>query len=239
MSTTAERWEKSGSAAEAAKTATLEEPAQAVLKPEHRVPEALTALVKAGHPTDAIRLLAAALDRREMVWWAAQCVRSEPGLPKAEIGQPVLVVAESWAARPSDDLRRQAYAAAEKAGMSTPAAFVGLATFFSEGSLSPPTLPPAPAAPHAAPAVAAGAVIMTASAVEPHKAAQKYDRFIALGLQVAQQANRWPESPGSAIPPPLPPSGGVSAAPGGPTRAIPVARPVQSPPPPPPHRGFY
>jgi hypothetical protein len=44
----------------------------------------------------------------------------------------------------------------------------------------------------------ASAVILTAVQTEPEKADEKFKRFLTLGIEVAEGANRWKEPPPAA-----------------------------------------
>jgi hypothetical protein len=212
-----------GTAAEVAKVAPLEKAARALLRPAHSPQDYIAALVKAGHLPDAVRFLANLLTRREVVWWAAQCVRQVPELATGEKLAAALAAAEAWAANPSDDHRRAAYSSAEAAGLTTPAGCAAMAAFLSEGSLAPAHLQPVPPPPHAGPAAASSAVILAAVAVEPEKANEKFERFLTLGAAVATGQNRWPGDRPAATTP----------LPG-------AARPAANrPASPPPSRGWY
>ena len=216
-----------GAAAEAAKTAPLEQPARDLLRPEHSPRQYIDTLDRAGHLPDAARFLAFALPRREAVWWATQCVRQVPALTADEKAAAALAAAEAWAANPTDDNRRQAFAAAEAAGFDKPASCAALAAFLTEGSMAPAHLQPVPAPSHAGPAAAATAVVLAALTTEPEKGDEKFRKFLALGYEVGTGGNRWKEARPAAPPAPGP--------------RVPVGAPARptSPPPPPPGRGWY
>jgi hypothetical protein len=218
-----DRMARPGTAAEVAKVAPLEDAARALLRPAHSPQDYIAALVKAGHLPDAIRFLANLLTRREVVWWAAQCVRQVPELAAGEKLAAALAAAETWAASPSDDHRRAAYATAEAAGLTTPAGCTAMAAFLSEGSLAPAHLQPVPPPSHAGPSAASSAVILAAVVVEPEKANEKYEQFLTLGSAVATGQNRWPGDRPAA------PSAATAQRP-------PTNRPTS---PPPPSRGWY
>jgi hypothetical protein len=219
----ADQLSKPGAAAEAAKAAPLEPPAQALLRAEHSPRQYLDALDKAGHLPDAARFMAFALPRREAVWWATQCVRQVPALTADEKAAAALAAAEAWAADPADDNRRKAFAAAEAAGFDQPASCAALAAFLTEGSLSPAHLQPVPAPSHAGPAAAAAAVVLAALSTEPEKGDEKFRKFLALGSDVASGANRWKGARESAAPAPR----------------VPVGTAAKPTPPSPPDRGWY
>jgi len=217
---------KAGAAAEAAKTAPLDAPARDLLRPDHSPRDYLAALDQAGYLPDAARFLAFALPRREAVWWAAQCVRRVPALMADEPAAAALVAAEAWAADPTDDRRRAAFAAAESAGFDKPAACTALAAFLSDGSLAPAQLQAVP--PPTVRREVAAAVVLAALATEPENGDAKLRTFLALGSEVAAGANRWKEAR---------PTPGPAPGPGQRAPVTPPDRPAPSPPPP--SRGWY
>jgi hypothetical protein len=148
-----------------------------------------------------------------------------PALTADEKVAAALAAAEAWAADPTDDRRRAAFAAAEAAGFDKPASCAALAAFLIEGSLAPAHLQPVPAPSHAGPAAAAAAVVLAAVSVEPEKGDEKFRKFLALGSDVASGANRWKGPREAAQPPARPVPVGTAAKP--------------APPPPPPARGWY
>ncbi|MBN9524112.1 hypothetical protein J0H58_37320, partial [bacterium] len=122
--------------------------ARARLTPDLTADGYVGVLAAAGLFGDAVRATAFLLPRREAVWWAVRCVRAVLAAAADPKAAAALDAAARWAARPTDDARRAAFAAAEAAGVGTPAGAVGAAVFFAEGSLAPPRQPVvAPAAP--------------------------------------------------------------------------------------------
>ena len=98
---------------------------------------------------------------------------------------------ERWIAQPSDPNRREAMAAAEKAGFDSAAGCAGLGAFFSGGSLAPPELPPVPPGEYQAAKAVAGAVIIAAVSAEPAQAPEKFKKSIAQGLDVTNRIKLW------------------------------------------------
>jgi hypothetical protein len=161
----------------------------------------LTTLTAEGPPPAAeqpfpewLRLVARTLSKREAVWWACQCVRQVYGPEPPARVTTALAAAEAWAAEPSEEHRRAAFAAAEAAGTGTPAGCAAVAAFWSGGSLGPPNVPAIPPAEHLTAQGAAGAVLLAGVLTEPEKAGEKYRRFLALGSDVARGQNRWQET---------------------------------------------
>ncbi|HVA48806.1 MAG TPA: hypothetical protein VNH11_20740 [Pirellulales bacterium] len=140
---------------------------------------------------DAVRFLAYALPKREAIWWAARCARLVAGAASTPEQQSALEVTERWCAQPSEELRRAAMAASEKAQLKTPAGCVALAVFFSGGSLAPPDVPVVPPADDLTARTVAGAVLMAAVVSQPEKAEEKYPRFLEQGIAVASGQDVW------------------------------------------------
>lgn len=89
-----------------------------------------------------------------------------------------LAIFDAWAADPSDANRRAAADASEDG----PEKSLGLAIFFSGGSIAPPEVNPIPPPPHVAEKLAAGA-IMLAVVAEPEHATERYRRCIEIALK--------------------------------------------------------
>ena len=153
----------------------------------------LDELMAKKHYPDAIRFLAFALPRREAIWWACQCARQAYGGGAEPKIAAALTASEKWVVDPSDANRRTAFAAAQAAEIGNPAGSTGAAVFFSGGSLAPPNVPEVKPPDDATAKAAAGAVLLAAVLKEPEKLVVKYQKFLALGIDVGNGANRWPE----------------------------------------------
>ncbi|MCA9062712.1 MAG: FHA domain-containing protein, partial [Planctomycetaceae bacterium] len=112
---------------------------------------------------DSLNFLAFALKKRLAVWWAINCIRAEQAFV-SEHDEPLLDLATQWVQNPSETLRRNAMKMAEKAEMSTAAAWVGVAIFWTHGSMAPPEAPAVPPAPDLSGKAIAGAVILASVA---------------------------------------------------------------------------
>ena len=139
---------------------------------------------------DATRLLAHLLPRREAVWWALSCARAAAGpAPTAPIAES-LAATERWILQPTDEHRREAMAAAERADLGSAAGMTGLAAFLSAGSIAPPEAPHTPPGEFLAAKAVAGAVVLAtvAGAGSPdwHRA------FLDQGVRVGQGVGLWP-----------------------------------------------
>ena len=176
-------------AAEPAARFEASDKAAAILKAGMRPAEYLASLIDAELWPDAIRFLAYALPNREGVWWACLAARASlpPGAPPGHA--ETIAAAEEWVYHPDDGTRRAAFAAAEKIGFKSPAAYAGLAAFWSGGSLAPPGTPEVPPDPNLCPVAVSSAVLLAAVVHEPHKAEGKYRSFLTSGIDIANGGN--------------------------------------------------
>jgi hypothetical protein len=145
----------------------------------------LAALEAAGRMTEALRLLAHALPKREAVWWACMCARAVPDPAAKQEDAAALDAAELWVRRPDELNRRAAMAAAEKAGFRSTEAWAAVAAFWSGGSMAPEGQPAVPPAEHLTGVAVAGAVVLAAVRVAPERATARHGRFIASARDVA------------------------------------------------------
>ncbi|MFO0851700.1 MAG: hypothetical protein U0871_24520 [Gemmataceae bacterium] len=241
-------------AATAAETAEVSDDAKAVLKPEATARDYLDALLAADLAADAVQVLAACLPPRQAVWWASKCAAQAPPPPPAKPSpaadaeharavaghHAALTAARTWAARPTDDNRRAAFAAAEAAGVGTPAGLAGAAAFFADGSLGPPNVPRSPATARLREGGGRGGP----TGGRPHRPAVRpgqLRQFLTLGLAVEAGTDRWPEAAEPLAPPPPPPPPAVPprTEASEPETAPPPARLRPPPPPTKRDRGWY
>lgn len=182
-------------AAEICQRFSLGEAAQRLLRDDLTPRQFLDLLIQQQHYIDAVRLLAYGLPKQEAVWWACLCARSVAGPNLPPKVAAALQAAEQWAGDPSEGHRRAALPAAEAAELATPAGSAAAAAFWSGGSLGPPNVPVIPPGEYLTAHGVAGAVMLAAVQSEPAKAAEKYRRFVELGIDVANGTNRWKEAP--------------------------------------------
>jgi hypothetical protein len=171
--------------------AELGEEAMALARPDlHPLDFVALLMEKALYP-DAVRFVAHALPRREAVWWGWVCARRASGENPPPKIKGALDATERWIAQPSEDNRRLAMAAAQKAELGTAAGCTGLAAFFSGGSLAPPEAPVVPPGEFLTAKAVSGAVIFAAVAQEPEKAPEKFKSFVAQGVDVSNRVKVW------------------------------------------------
>jgi len=171
--------------------AELGDEAMALVRPELHPLDLVASLMAKSLFPDAVRFIAHALPKREAVWWGWVCARRSAGdNPPAKI-KGALDATERWIAQPTEDNRRQAMAAAQKADLGTAAGCAGLSAFFSGGSLAPPDAPAVPPGEFLTAKAVAGAVIFAAVAKEPELAPERFRSFVAQGVEVTNRVKIW------------------------------------------------
>lgn len=169
----------------------LGDDARAVLAPSHGPRQYVQTLLDRSLHVDAVRFLAHALPKREGIWWAWVCARRAYGDVLAPPAKAALDATEKWITQPTDDNRRAAMRAAEAAGFASPAGCTALAAFLSGGSLGPAETPSVPPSDLLTAKAITGAVTSAAVSGDPSKAAERFQGFIAQGLDVVNRLKLW------------------------------------------------
>jgi hypothetical protein len=163
----------------------LTEPAASLVAQCTGTIAALQALEAADLLTEATRLTAHALPKREAVWWACMCARHTAQNPMAPADQRALETAEAWVFKGEDTLRRRAFEHAQESNFATPEAWAGVAAFWSGDSMSPFGQAPVPPAPHLAGTAVAGSVLLAAVRDPPDRRPARLGRFLASARDIA------------------------------------------------------
>ncbi len=171
--------------------AELGEEAMALARPELHPLDFVALLMEKSLYPEAVRFVAHALPKREAVWWGWVCARRAAGENPAPKIKSALDATERWIAQPTDENRRAAMAAAQKAEVGTAAGCAGLAAFFSGGSLAPPEAPAVPPGEFLTAKAVAGAVIFAALGKEPERAPEKFRSYVAQGVEVTNRVKLW------------------------------------------------
>lgn len=139
----------------------------------------------AGEVTAAIAYVACALPKLETIEWG---LASLPALAREDPDYAARMLlrdsARRWLQEPDDENRRSIERLIEGADQSWPEALIGLAIFFSGGSIAPEDNPPVPADPRLPGQLIAGAVqtvVAEAAITDPGLA----ERVLALGDRLA------------------------------------------------------
>jgi hypothetical protein len=183
---------KAASAAEVCRQFDLAPEARPLLQDKQTPRQFLDALLAGRHYRAAVPFLAYALPAREAVWWGCLCWRHLAGSrPPAEAA--ACKAAAKWVLEPTEENRRAAEAAANAAGLATPAGSLALAAFWSGGSITPPNLPAVAPKPHMTPRAIAAALRLASVQGDPAKIPETLRAFVELGLGVAEGKVVWPE----------------------------------------------
>jgi hypothetical protein len=166
--------------------AQLSDQARGLLKPAMPVRPFLAALIDAGLVTDALRLFAYALPKREAVWWACLCARQAQPEPPNPADVEIIKASEAWVYRPNDQARRSAMDLAMKTGFDRAAHWPAAAVFWSGGSIAPPEAPPVEPAESLTGNAVVGAVLLALVQPDAGAAEQKRRRFLAQALDIAE-----------------------------------------------------
>ncbi len=167
-----------------ARRAALSGEADACLAGCTDVAEALDRLESAGFASEAVRLLAHALPKREGVWWACVCAANTVPADLSEPDELARLSAEQWVRQQKDALCRDAMSHAAAGGFLSAEAWTGIAAFWSGDSLAPvgaPAIAPLPEQPGAA---VAAAVTLASVRGDGNTFAARLHRFLDSGRDI-------------------------------------------------------
>ncbi len=171
----------------------LSDEAKPLLQDEHRPDEFFSLLIETKLYTDAVKLLAHGMPKREVVWWACKCARSVDATDSDPALKQLVDTAQRWVMRTNEQHRRAAMEAAEKAGYETPAAWSAAAAGWSGGSLAPPDVPPVPPGEHLTALAATAAILFSVQGQTMQQIEEKRSALIDLGLKIANGEDKWPD----------------------------------------------
>lgn len=149
--------------------------------------EALAKLEAQGFCTEAVRLTAHALPKREAVWWACMCAASVPAVALKPADLAARQAAEAWVRKPTEEsLRRSAWELAQKTDFRSPEAWAAVGAFWSGGSMAPEGAPVVPPGDNLTGVAISGAVMMAAvRGAHPGRANDRLRRFLAAARDIA------------------------------------------------------
>ena len=173
-----------------------DEPALAMLNPQHTLEQLYAAWMSADQVVSAIRLIAAILPTRESIWWAWVSARyatqMEGGTAPSANAHATLAAVEQWIVRPDDAARRAAFEAGEKSGLDSPIGLVATAVFLSGTTIAPPSVPAVPPPPGVAMPLIAGAILLAAvSNSKSDLIPPTFVSFAAQGLEIVKRLGGW------------------------------------------------
>ncbi|MEX0818954.1 MAG: FHA domain-containing protein, partial [Pirellulaceae bacterium] len=136
--------------------------------------EFLSRLIEAEQFQPASRLQAHLLNKPAAVWWGCLCL--DQMMRDGLVGQQRAAreAAGLWAKEPTEDNRRAAESAAERAGYAGPGGSLAAAAFWSAGSLAPPESPePVPPDERLTGQAVANAILFACLAKQPERMQEK------------------------------------------------------------------
>jgi hypothetical protein len=179
-------------AAEVCAAFTLPPEGRRLLREGLTPPEFFDLLVAGEHYPSAVRFLAHALPKRAAVWWGCLCLWHGHRPNPADKEAAVLKAVVRWVLDPGDENRRAAEAPARAVPVGTAAGSLGMAVFWSGGSMLAPHLPVLPPKPFLTARAAAGSVLLAAAGGGSFPDRQRLRReFLTIGRQVAERRVLW------------------------------------------------
>jgi Family of unknown function (DUF6931) len=162
----------------------------ALAQPDAGADAFISELARAGHFPESIRALAYALPGAAAVGWAAGCI-GKFAAPDNDAEKSAHEAVDRWLADSTDENRRAAMEAAERAGIGTPAGCLGFAVFLSGGSVAPIQAPEVLPVPGTSTKAVAGAVVLAIVSRQPDKAPNRYRAAIDDGMHRAAELKLW------------------------------------------------
>lgn len=137
----------------------------------------------------ALRLRAHLLTQREAVWWGSRCMRESMADQLTENEVAALDAADQWVKTGNEVDRRKAQDAAEATKFETAAAWIALAAFWAEGSLTDAESPPVKPDERLTGQSITGALLMVAAKAPAGQADARYTRFFEIADEIASGMN--------------------------------------------------
>lgn len=171
-------------AADICKRFELGEIARALLDAEDEPDEFLAVLMENRLFTDAIRLTAYRLSKRQAVWWGCLCAWDvcRPS-PSSQVTAALQACAR-WVREPNEEHRRESERTAD-AVLGTPAGNLALAVFLSGGSISAPQSPSVSPGPLLTAKLVAEAVLLASRIAVPEKTVECQRRFLGMAAEIS------------------------------------------------------
>jgi hypothetical protein len=180
--------------AELCNRAELGEEARALATPGMPVRAYVEQLASTGRLRDAAAALAHVLPKEKAIAWGLESVRKVPEAGKRPGAEAAMQAVDAWLAGADDQKRRAAMAAAEQAGMATPAGCLGLAVFLSGGSMAPPDTPVAPEPEPQLSGRMTACALALAVALDPQHETEHFRAFVDSGFKMAAELKVWEEN---------------------------------------------
>jgi pSer/pThr/pTyr-binding forkhead associated (FHA) protein len=170
----------------------LSDEAKAAIQESHTPAQFVDALTNKKLFADAIRFLAHALPKRDAVVWACNCVIQASNNELEDKDGAALRIAQACVKEPSDTNRLAANGVGEELKFATPASWVAMGAFWTEGSFlqselfALPELPTLPALPPLTAHAVSGAIMLAALQKDSDKAFERYQQFVQMGIEMGK-----------------------------------------------------
>lgn len=162
----------------------LTKEALALMTPEMKPRQFINTLAESALYIDAVKIMAAALDKAAAVRWALACVKTEKTAPKAQSDVVCRTTIEAWLSEETEKNRRLAMTVAESSGMTTAYHWLAAAVGWSGGSLAPAEFAEVRPPEHLT-AVAAACAIRIAAQADPGQFDARLLDCLKLGARFA------------------------------------------------------
>lgn len=150
-------------------------------------------LMKSCDENECLVFLGHALPKRCAVWWLTQIIRVVESF-ESDADAPMLELAEAWVRKPTDDSRREAMKMAEFLEMASPAAWAGVAAFWSHGSIAPPDAPEVASPDHLTGKAVIGGAILATVLNSPEKAPERRQLFTEIAIKISAGELPWSQA---------------------------------------------
>lgn len=166
-------------------TIELNEAAQALLQDNLTTADYIQQLIDQKLYTEAVKVLAHALPKREATWWACLCARNTLTEKSQPTESKAIELAEAWVYKPSEENRKSLIPIVETMQFKNASGWAALAAFWSGNNISfNPAVSIPPTEGLAAKAVIS-AVITAAVSNTPEKISNNYQFFLQQGIHIA------------------------------------------------------
>ncbi len=133
---------------------------------------------------DAVKFLAHALPKHETILWACTCLQKNELLVSKN--EKILEDAKNWLENPSENFRQVIKKSNNLSDFANPFTWIGLAIFWSDGSLTDPEEPVVGPGPTLTAQASGGAIMLATVLMEPELDNIKYETYLKLGINIAR-----------------------------------------------------
>ncbi len=178
-------------AAEVVAMCDLSAEALALLQPNQPIEAYFDLLLNRGLLVDGIKLMAHLLNVKQCLWWGCLAIWEYYRTRPDANADAVLKATIAWLREPTEEHRRAAGTAAQKATSAPPARLLGTAVFLAEGSISHPGLPEVPTKPHLTPKTVVNAVLVATRLAGASQMPHRQRDALGIAIDIYRGKNTW------------------------------------------------